>query len=325
MKLRWCKVTLAVSLALSSSMVCALGATSVTSATASTASTVSKIQPPAVLPPIPNIIFQKAERSQNPMTYAQLISHMRSMIRKNQIITSNALPPLKVVNRSISANFDNGASNSIITVGDGYVTSIAFEGENGTPWPVVAATTGNKDLFPLTGPEGAKSKATSGAPTNVVIVSATTFGGNTTMSVLLKGAPSPITLQLRSSKSLSDGTLIVRMNRSSPDSPPPVMEPSISMPVTNLMFKFLQGIPPDGAVPMSTNLLGVHAWRVGQSMYVRSRYPLISPAWLSSSRDPDGERVYELPNVSVLLMSVDGTIHYVNLHKSLSIQGVKLP
>lgn len=330
MKLGWCGVSVAVSLVLSG--VCAVDAAPVsTQETAATASHVKKVNKvkevakPVALPPVPNIIFEEAQRSQNPMTNDQLISHIRSLISNNQIITSNALPPLKVVNRSISASFNDGAANSAITVGDGYVTSIAFEGENGTPWPVVAATVGNKDLFPVTGPDGAKGAKANGAPTNVVIVSATTFGGNTTMSVLLKGAPSPITLQLRSSKSLSDGTLIVRMNRPSPNSPPPIMEPSVRMPVTNVMFRFLQGLPPKGAIAMSSSLLGVHAWRIGRSLYVRSRYPLVSPAWISSSKDPDGERVYEVPDVSVLLMSVDGTIHYVNLHRSLTIPGVSLP
>jgi intracellular multiplication protein IcmK len=268
---------------------------------------------PAALPPIPAHTFYFAERKQSPVSLADLKKYIRRQVSVNMLASSHASAPLTVKNETVQGSFANGIGARVIKIGTGYVTSIAFEGADGTPWPVMTATSGNPALFKAAGAYG--KKLVKNTPTNVVIISARQFGGSSTISILLKDAPAPLTLVLHTGKKNSDGTVTVRMNRSSPGTPPPTMLPSAPMPVSGSMYSFLEDLPPKAATPLNSNMQGVSAWTEGSSMYIRSRYPLLSPAWSQSARSADGELVYEVPFTPVVLVSFSGAAKYVHFVK----------
>ena len=308
-----------------------------------------KVHPMETLPPIPPIVFQEAQRSAHPMTNEQLREQIHQLVEQERILSSNASSPLKVVNKNISGNFNTGGVSAPIYIGPNYTTSIAFEGAGGSPWPVAVAVIGNKSIFKLTDPfsstvnqsatqianlgkgksssystqaQQAETSMIKNMPKNTVILTTSSFGGSTTLSVLLKGAPAPISIPVIVSKKESYGTVIIRMNRSSPDHKEPIILPSVNVPVTKTMMDFLNGIPPKDAKPLKVDFPGVHAWDMSGKYYITSDYPLISPAWMASTENANGKHVYELSPVSVLLVSVDGSIHYVKLDQHTTVYGV---
>jgi len=60
----------------------------------------------------------------------------------------------------------------------------------------------------------------------------------------------------------------------------------------------------DEAKKVSLNGVDAEAWIKDKNLFIRSRYPLLSPTWHGSLKGPAGMRSYQLPIHSVLLFAV---------------------
>ncbi len=71
----------------------------------------------------------------------------------------------------------------------------------------------------------------------------------------------------------------------------------------------LDGTPPAEAVPLVVAGVSpdeVRAWRLGDRVFLRTRYTVISPEWVASEAGEAGVSVYALPSTPIVLLSADG-------------------
>ena len=71
----------------------------------------------------------------------------------------------------------------------------------------------------------------------------------------------------------------------------------------------LDGAPPAEAVPLQVTGVSpddVRAWRLGDKVYLRTPYTLLSPEWVASERGQGGVTIYALPSTPVVLLSTQG-------------------
>ena len=50
------------------------------------------------------------------------------------------------------------------------------------------------------------------------------------------------------------------------------------------------------------------AWQMADVMYIRTRYTLLSPSWISTLSSADGTHVYKMPVTPLILVSAHGKV-----------------
>ena len=76
-----------------------------------------------------------------------------------------------------------------------------------------------------------------------------------------------------------------------------------------VLLNVLDGVPPDGAKRLSVSSNVVQVWTVAdKTMYVRTAFTLLSPAWLSKMSSADGMNAYQLQVTPMLLLSRYGKV-----------------
>jgi intracellular multiplication protein IcmK len=267
-------------------------------------------QAPLQLPPLPPDMAGQALESQAPLSAPQ-ISAIARQLEEDQEAAHPGPPPL-MKSPEINASFQPNGAVYAISMAPGFVSSIAFIGEDGSPWPVTSMTVGNSEWFAASVP----SQLNKGAATNVITVGAKTYSASSSLSVLLEGAAEPITIVLLTNPRETDGTVTVRINRPSPESKAPLLEPSLPAPITSALYSFLNGVPPSGAQVLKLSVGGIAAWSYQGSYYVMTSDQMMSPAWTNSANAPDGTTVYQVPQVPVFLVSIDGVPRTVQIKGS---------
>lgn len=242
-----------------------------------------------------------------PLSPGQIEQIKRMQEERQQVITGRSA---KVITRTVPLNIQPGMTPVKITTLPAYSTSIAFFDQTGAIWPVKRATTGNPKAFYV--PE---TKEKDADPTNNITISCASDSGHSNLTVELIGMDMPIMFPLviaptYKKKPTIDGVVIVRINAFGPLANPPVVEPRPTDPVSDDMISYLDGITAKGAEiaqlePADKN---VTVWRKGKQLFLRTSNPILWPAWTAAVRGPGGTRVYEMPDVSSILLSCDGQI-----------------
>lgn len=281
----------------------------------------SKAPDPASIPPLPPVLMGNAQAfDQAAATVLPMSPEQIKALKDRAESTMNAIhagPPPKLMAPSISASFSPGAAIPEIRVSPGYVSSLQFIGSDGSHWPIVSAVVGNGQWFSVQQP-ATQNKT---APENVLTIGALTNSASTTLAVLLKGAPSPVSVLLLTDPAKCDASATIRMDRRSPDAPPPVLMAPAEAPQTPAsMNAVLDGVPPQGATAISSSAANVQAWSMDPYLYVRTPLTVLSPAWISTISSPDGMRVYafKADQAGVLLVSDGGQVKQVTLTQSQS-------
>lgn len=280
---------------------------------------------PTQIPPVPAALmgnksaFDAAEANELPLSTQQI-----EELRQRALSTAIAIhagPPPRLSSPSIAVSFAPGAPVPSVRVSPGFVTNLQFLGVDGSPWPIVSATVGNPLWFSVQQP----AQKDKDAPTNVLTIGALTMSASSSLSVLLKGAPSAVSVLLLTDPKNGDATATLRMDRRSPEAKPQTMVARQVGQATPEMLSFLDGIAPRGAVVLSADGAqdGLQAWSYSERVFVRTRYDLVSPAWDSVISTPDGTHLYELSGASVLLAMVDGRVQQVVLRSSTAAAGAQ--
>lgn len=312
-------------LLLSSAVMSALcGAAQAAPSAAATSPPPASAPDPSSIPPLPPVLMGNAQAfNQAAATVLPMSPEQIKALKDRAEATMNAIhagPPPKLMSPSISASFTPGAAIPEIHVAPGYVSSLQFIGSDGSHWPIVSAVVGNGAWFSVQQP-ATQNKT---APENVLTIGALTNSASTTLAVLLKGAPSPISVLLLTDPARCDASATIRMDRRSPDAPPPVLMAPVEAPQTPVsMNAVLDGVPPQGATAIASSAANVQAWSLDPYLYVRTPLTVLSPAWLSTISSPDGMRVYafKADQAGVLLVSDGGQVKQVTLTQSLSMNG----
>ena len=270
--------------------------------------------------------------------------------------------PLKILNPSLPVSLGPGAQVPTIHLAPGYVTTISVIGEDGSPWPVTSRQIGGGNSFAVSavsqdagapsiqntvaaGKSGASASQTQrvhlvSLPSNLLTISPKYFGSSSNLVLTLKGVSTPVMINVVADgphDKTVDGMVTLRVDRHGPDAPPPLYAPPPPSSANPDLMLFLAQTPPKGAKALhASGDFGIRAWAWNHRVVVRTRIPLLSPAWTAEVRQ-DGVMVYDLPKTRVLMLRDDmssssgdpwqtrtvllSQVHATNIPSSLSSAG----
>lgn len=203
-----------------------------------------------------------------------------------------------------------GARSPVVHLTAGTVVALLFTDSTGAPWPVTSETTGNARWFSVKQPKGVSAG-------NMLVVSPLVRVGITNVIVTLKGRNSPVSIVLRSRSNATavlPSVLDVRVPGRGPQAIPPVLATSGPQTISAHQIRFLDGVPPSGAKPLTTAPgLTVEAWLYHHRIYVRTRGSLVFPAWEAVVRGSHHLRVYTIAPTPQILVDRHGREIHITL------------
>ncbi len=250
--------------------------------------------------------FERALREVVPLTPDQVTKYRRATDRVRRA-TNMPISPETPVTRSVRLSLKPGERSPVIHVKPGSVTSLTFSDLTGAPWPVLAATSGNPQVYDV------KSAGEEGK-TNILMISAKEEWYPSNVMVTLVGHPVPIGLQISPDGPELDYRVDVGLMARGPNAAQDVVGVSNLAPTNDLtIVKFLDGVPPEGARRMDTSSSEVEAWRFEDVMYLRTRGDVLSPMYTARTSNVSGVHVFTMAEVPVVIVSTDGRLADVRL------------
>jgi intracellular multiplication protein IcmK len=222
----------------------------------------------------------------------------KDIYKKGKVISETPIIAPKISNDVIVARLDPGSISPVIRVGKNRTTTITITDMTGQPWPII-----NYDG--LSDEDFIVKRLDNPSPDGYVL-SITPKGqfvsGN--LVLVLKGLPTPISIDFVSNQKVIDGTKQIRVMGRGPNT----QLTSIALPdsLDTTLLSILQGVAPEGFTMLKTSTAAVQAWKSKEgSMYVRTRYKIMSPAFEHVTSSPDGTYAYKMVPVSVVLYKAD--------------------
>lgn len=203
------------------------------------------------------------------------------------------IPP-KPVSSTIMVNLAPGTTPPVIRLAQGYVSSLVFVDSTGAPWPIAAFDIGN--------PKNVNIQWD--GKSNILLMQAVSPYGSGDIVFRLAGLPTPITLELISGQRVVDYRVDIHVPGIGPEAKELPLGTTLPESASTLLLSVLDGVAPAGS-----KLLAVHgsadtqAWLLGEKMYLRTRYTVLSPGWVATMVSIDGMHAYELPRTSSVLIS----------------------
>jgi intracellular multiplication protein IcmK len=196
-----------------------------------------------------------------------------------------------------------GAVPPVVRLQEGFVTSVVFIDDAGSPWPIEAYDVGNIKAFNIQWTEGS----------NILMIqslSTYTYGN---LAVKLKGLSTPVMLTLIPGQQQVDYRVDLQIQQTQPGENPSTqggsdVEAAQNGSANQVLLSILNGVPPPKAVVLKVEGSDCQAWLVGQKMYLRTKLTVLSPGWLSMMRNPDGTKAYEMTKSSMVLVSKYGSL-----------------
>ncbi len=224
----------------------------------------------------------------------------RDLYEKGRVINEAPVTPPKSVNDVIVAHLSPGSTAPVIRLSKNRTTSIILTDSSGQPWPIVNYDGLSDEDFTV-------RRLDNPAPDGYVLSitpKAAFASGN--LTVVLKGLPTPVNIEFVSAQKIVDGTTQIRVQAFGPNS----QFTSLGLPsgLDNELLNVLQGVGPVGSKELQVSSKAVQAWlgRDG-SMYVRTRYKVMAPAFEQVTSSPDGTYAYKMiPVDAVLFKAGDG-------------------
>lgn len=196
-------------------------------------------------------------------------------------------------------SLDPGEKPLVIKTAMGHVTTMSIVDASGQPWPILDISwAGNFDI----------QQPESGSNMLRITPSSEFAQGN--VSMRLAGLNPPVILAFRSDRENVHVRIDVQIPELGPNGIAPLIannNPSASSGDSRLA-SILEGVAPKQARKLDVSGIDgrTTAYQVGNMMYLRSPYSLLSPAWNSSVRSADGMNVYSLEYTPVVLLSDKG-------------------
>jgi intracellular multiplication protein IcmK len=195
----------------------------------------------------------------------------------------------------VTASLAPGATPPVVRLAKNRTTAIIITDMTGQPWPIINYDGLSDEDFTV-------KRLDNPAPDGYVL-SVTPKGafvsGN--LEIVLKGLPSPISIDFVSAQKEVDARKEIRVQAKGPNT----QFTTIGMPesLDTTLLSILQGVAPQGAKSLTVSSAAVQAWlsRDGSSMYLRTRYKIMSPAFENVTSSPDGTFAYKMVPVPVVL------------------------
>lgn len=183
----------------------------------------------------------------------------------------------------------------------GYMTAISFVDSSGAAWPITSDALGNPAQFAPIVPKGGQS--------NILFIRPNVPGASTNIAILLKGLDTPVVFPITSTLQHADYRVTVQVDHQGPNAAPPVfLRGPDEQTASKALMAALEGVAPSGShVLKISGLNHVQAWRLGTTMFVRSRATMVSPSW-SGQASGDGYTAYQMSYAPALLFSSGGEL-----------------
>lgn len=254
--------------------------------------------PAPVTPPSDesNEAFNNMMQQNVPLTPQQVV-RLRQIIDNSQ--RAAAIPatvPPKPVSSTIMVNLAPGATPPAIRLAQGYVSSLVFVDSTGAPWPIAAYDIG--DPKTMTIQWDPKS--------NIMLMQAVTPYSQGNLVIRLVGLPTPVTFELVSGQRVVDYRTDIHVPGIGPNAKEIPIGLGLPNSANQLLLGVLDGIAPPGSKQLSVPGSDCKAWLLGDKMYLRTRFNVLSPGWVGKMSSPDGMYAYEIPRTSSVLISQYG-------------------
>jgi intracellular multiplication protein IcmK len=191
-----------------------------------------------------------------------------------------------------------GGIMPVIRIGAGMITSLVFIDASGQVWPITSYSVGDPTSF------SAQWDKKSG----VLMVQGQKLYGQTNIGVMLQGLDIPVMLNLIIGQKKWDYLDYIQMDQNAPN------DNNVPVPVAqapSYLTDLLNGIPPQGAVPMNVSDSAVaQVWSYQGQYIMVTKASLLSPAYTSKADGPGSRPIhaYAFPQAPEILISNFGTI-----------------
>jgi len=224
----------------------------------------------------------------------------RDLYKRGRVINEGPVAAPRVVNDVVVAHLSPGSTAPVIRLSRNRSTAILITDSSGQPWPIINYDGLSEEDFIV-------KRLDNPAPDGYVLSvtpRGTFVSGN--LVVVLKGLPTPLNIEFVSAQKIVDGTTQIRVQAMGPNSQFTSMGLPASM--DSEMLNILKGVAPQGAKELRVSSKAVQAWLARDgSMYVRTRYRVMSPAFEQVTSSPDGTFAYKMiPVGSVLFKASEG-------------------
>jgi intracellular multiplication protein IcmK len=235
-----------------------------------------------------------------------MLLHQNMPLRPDQVVQlrqqvdmsqrAASIPPTvppKPVSTTIMINLAPGSAPPAIRLAQGYVTSLVFVDSTGAAWPIAAYEIGNP-------------KATNiqwDGKSNILMLQAVSPYSDGNLVIRLANLPTPITLELISGQRVVDFRVDLHVAGVGPNAKELPTSSNLPGVANNVLLSILDGVAPPGGKSLSVKGGDCQGWLVGDKMYLRTRFNVLSPGWVGKMTSSDGMQAYELPRSSSILIS----------------------
>lgn len=247
-----------------------------------------------------NDAFNSIANQAFPLTPDQIktLNSMLDATQRAQAAAPNDSPP-QPTSTSLMVSLAPGSTPPVIRLSRGFVSSLVFIDSTGAPWPIESYDIGNPSAFNITWDK----------KSNTLMVqahSAYTYGN---LAIKLAMLNTPVMLTLVPGQKVVDYRVDLRMEGLGPNAQPGMQGSGLPDQADPTLLNVLDGVPPDGAKRLMVSSNIAQVWVVGSNtMYVRTAFTLLSPAWLSKMSSADGMNAYQLQVTPMLLLSRYGKV-----------------
>lgn len=222
----------------------------------------------------------------------------KDIFNKGKVMSESPGVAPQISNELISARLEPGSISPVIRLGKNRTTTITITDMTGQPWPIINYDGLSEEDFTV-------KRLDNPAPDGYVLsITPKNAFANGNLVLVLKGLATPISIDFISNQKFVDGTKQLRVMGRGPNT----QLTSLSLPdsLDTQLLSILQGVAPDGFKLLRTSTAAVQAWKSNDgSMYVRTRYKVMSPAFEHVTSSPDGTYAYKMVPVSVVLYKAD--------------------
>lgn len=201
-----------------------------------------------------------------------------------------------------NVSLEPGETLRNVDVTPGNVTLISFFDVSGAPWPITQFMPGDTGSYSVQ-PFGAD-----GENVHTLAVSALRLTGNTNMAVALADLDLHVNIQLNTSERSYDAVKNIYVDHVGPNATVNTATAETVMEAgSGTLLDVLSGVDlPDGFQPLAVDLPSTRAWMFGDHIYIRSRYPLMSPSPIESISGNGGFYAYKISERARAVFFKDG-------------------
>ena len=228
------------------------------------------------------------------------IKQLNSMLdatQRAQAATPNDKPPMPT-STSLLVDLDPGATPPVIRLSRGFVSSLVFVDATGAAWPIESYDLGDPKSFNIQWNK----------KSNTLMIQAMSAYNYGNLAVKLQDMNTPIMLTLVPGQQQIDYRVDLRLPEKGPNAKASIEGSGLPGQADKKLLDILDGISPRGAKRLDIAGGIAQAWELNDSLYVRTRFTLISPAWLSKMSSADGMNAYKLQLTPLLLVSRYGKV-----------------